>query len=139
MRRRVFIMLLGGATAWPIAARGQPSNKLFKIGFIATGGVPLYMNAFHDALQNLGWIEGKNVVYESRYAENRLDRLPELLLSYGADLSDLYRRAAGYVDKILKGTKPSELPVEQPSLSISKPPKRSVSIFRRRCSPPPTR
>src|SRR5262249_56743744 len=78
MRRRVFITLLGGATAWPFAARGQQSNKVFKIGFIATGGVPLYTNAFHDALQNLGWIEGKNVVYESRYAENRLDRLPEL-------------------------------------------------------------
>jgi hypothetical protein len=37
------------------------------------------MDAFHDALQALGWIEGKNVINEARYAENRLDRLRELV------------------------------------------------------------
>jgi putative ABC transport system substrate-binding protein len=79
MRRREFITLLGSAVAWPLAARGQQPDKIFRIGFIATGGVPLYMNAFHDALQALGWIEGKNVINEARYAENRLDRLRELV------------------------------------------------------------
>jgi len=108
MRRRVFITLLGGATAWPFAARGQQSNKVFKIGFIATGGVPLYTNAFHDALQNLGWIEGKNVVYESRYAENRLDRLPEL----AAELLRLN------VDVIVAGGTPAPLAAKRATATV---------------------
>jgi putative ABC transport system substrate-binding protein len=80
MKRREFITLLGGAAAvWPLTARAQSGGKVYRIGYFSAGtAIPHLRNVFHDALGALGWIEGKNVVYEYRYADNQLDRLPEL-------------------------------------------------------------
>jgi len=80
MRRRDFVTLLGGAAAaWSFAARGQPTSKVYRIGRFSAGGpVPHLRDAFVDAFQALGWVEGKNVIYEDRFAENQLDRLPDL-------------------------------------------------------------
>ena len=78
MRRREFIAGIGSAAAWPLLARGQ--EKLFRIGVLSAGGAPPKANwaAFSDGFRDLGWVEGKNFVYEFRFADNRLDRLADL-------------------------------------------------------------
>jgi len=84
LRRREFITLLGGAAmAWPLAARAQQSGKVYRLGDLVPGtadapGVPELRAGFRDALRELGWIEGRNIVFEERYAENHPERLPEL-------------------------------------------------------------
>jgi putative tryptophan/tyrosine transport system substrate-binding protein len=82
MRRREFIALLGGAAAaWPLAARAQQAGKIYTIGILSAGSfdpTAPSVAIIPDALRALGWIEGKNIVFERRYAENRVERLPEL-------------------------------------------------------------
>ena len=81
MRRRDFIALFGGAVAvWPLAARAQQAGRLPTIGYLGSStptGTPYYA-AFVQRLHELGWIEGRTVAIEYRWAEGRNDRLPEL-------------------------------------------------------------
>ena len=81
MRRREFITLLGGATAWPLAARAQQGNKVWRIGFLgmvsASSHAPR-VEALRAGLRELGYVEGKNLVIEFRWAEGHYDRLPAL-------------------------------------------------------------
>jgi ABC-type uncharacterized transport system substrate-binding protein len=79
--RREFIALLGGAAAWPLAARGQQATRPPRIGWLSTGSPishGLSLAAFRDGLRALGYIEGGNVTIEYRWAEGNLGRLPEL-------------------------------------------------------------
>jgi len=81
MTRRAFIAGLGGAAAWPMMARGQQAAKVFRIGMLFAGGdyrSQAAWAAFVEAMRELGWIEGKNFVFEHRFANNRLDRLSEM-------------------------------------------------------------
>ena len=85
MKRREFIGLLGGAAAWPLTARAQQAvGKIVTIGVLAIEPWPP-IDTFRQALNNLGYIEGKNVRFEYRYAEGYNERLPEL----ANDLADL--------------------------------------------------
>ena len=86
MRRRELITRLGSAAiTWPLAARAQQSPKLPTIGFLGPNTSALDSNrvgAFVQRLRELGWIEGRNVAIEYRWAEGRIEHLAEFAAEF---------------------------------------------------------
>jgi putative ABC transport system substrate-binding protein len=88
MRRREFISLVGSAAAWPVAARAQQSDRHPTIGFLGATTPTIwgpFVTAFLQRLRELGWVDGRNLTIEYRWAEGREDR-------YAQFAADLVRR-----------------------------------------------
>ena len=76
MRRREFITLIGGAAAWPLAARGQQPGRLPTIGYMGQGtqaAEAKRVAAFTGRLRELSWMEGRTVIIDYRWTEGRSD------------------------------------------------------------------
>src|ERR1700746_389919 len=79
MRRREFITLVGGATAWPLMPGAEPAPQI--IGFLGAPSSASYVKnvaALHQGLKEAGYVEGTNVTIEYRWADGQYDRLPAL-------------------------------------------------------------
>jgi putative tryptophan/tyrosine transport system substrate-binding protein len=111
MRHRQFITLLGGAAAWPLAARAQQPAKLPTIGLMVPS-TPLIESqrvaAFLQRLRQLGWIENRNVAIEYRWAEGRSERFVEI----AAEFVQLK------VDLIVASTTPAAIAAKQATATI---------------------
>jgi putative ABC transport system substrate-binding protein len=85
MKRRAFISLLGGAAAWPLAARAQQPGKLPTIGFFGQttrSAASEWVAAFVQRLRELGWIEGRTITIEDRWSEGRAERFVQIATEF---------------------------------------------------------
>jgi len=111
MKRREFIALIGGAATWSFAAAAQTPSKIPQVGYIA-GGNPIVgghiFEAFRQGLRELGYVEGQTITLDVRWAEGRLERVPELI-------AELVRLK---VDVLVVGNSPTALAAKSATRTI---------------------
>jgi putative tryptophan/tyrosine transport system substrate-binding protein len=113
IRRRAFIALLGGAAAWPFAARAQqPAMPV--VGFLSgasPGAFTSLVAAFRTSLTEAGFIEGQNVAIEYRWAEGQYDRLPALAANLVAQPATVIVATGGPASGLAAKAATSSIPI----------------------------
>ena len=83
IRRRSLVAALGGtAAAWPVVARAQSAPKKYRIGYLTGSSEAAsqpFLAAFSGALRDLGYVEGRNLIVDTRFADGNFERLPSLV------------------------------------------------------------
>jgi putative ABC transport system substrate-binding protein len=87
MRRRDFITLVGGAAGWSLAARGQPADRVRRIGWLhlapeSDPGSQVHAAAFRQGMEMLGWFIGRNLAIDYRWGAFNAERAGSLLLTF---------------------------------------------------------
>jgi putative ABC transport system substrate-binding protein len=84
MDRRTFIGTLGGSLIAPsLAVEAQPANRIYRVGFLEAGAASVnrhFLEAFESGLREFGYVDGKNVIIDARWAEGQADRFPVLFV-----------------------------------------------------------
>ena len=117
MRRREFITLLCGAAAWPVAARAQQPAKLPTIGFLGANtpaAQSQWTAAFVQRLRGLGWIEGRSIAIDYRWAEGRTERMAEIAAEFVRLKVDLIFASGGTTVLAVKQAT-SQIPIVFPA------------------------
>jgi putative ABC transport system substrate-binding protein len=116
MRRREFITLLGGAVAWPLAARGQQSERMRRVAFLHPYAendpeVRARVVAFRQGLEALGWTENRNIRIEHLYSGGDLDKIqayakelvrvaPDVIAGSGTPITTALKQATDTIPRI---------------------------------------
>jgi putative ABC transport system substrate-binding protein len=113
VKRRDFITLLGGAVAaWPLAASAQPAQPV--IGFLGSGSPKTFtphVNGFLDGLKEAGFVDGRNLTIEYRWAEGQFERLPALAAELVRRPVDVLATVGGNVSALAAKRATSTIPI----------------------------
>ena len=115
MRRRAFITLLGGAAAWPLAARAQQGERMGRIGVLTSYDesdpeAKAYLSEFMKVLGELDWTDGRNVRMDVRWAGGSVDRARMYAKELVGELAHRYELVRGELAEITRLTQALGVP-----------------------------